>query len=327
MRHLMIGDDFKSMIHKVDGNNYPVYTKQKSIDIPDTGEKFNLGSDRNSSPSETKAQREKEAADKGKQQAAERSGVRLELSSNGRMADAGRQKQQETAKAKASPEQQPLFETIRTFVISIVTAVQEFFSKIWNDQPPAEALQEVTEGTGTEDGEIIDAAENVGLSEISDAAENAGLSEIVDAMENGGVSEMAGAAENADMPGMIGAAESTRRPGTIDTSDIADVTESFDFGKNKEDSKSNASMEYIDTSDGDILDPVLEEERRNRKIRQSLQDGDMERVISLLTENGKRTIAKNSTLLTSYDKHGRVVEPNASDRERALHGDKNSWKL
>lgn len=79
------------MIHKVDGNNYPVYTKQKSIDIPDTGEKFNLGSDRNSSPSETKTQREKEAADKGKQQA-ERSGVRLELSGNGRMADAGRQK-------------------------------------------------------------------------------------------------------------------------------------------------------------------------------------------------------------------------------------------
>lgn len=74
------------MIHKVDGNNYPVYTKQKSIDIPDTGEKFNLGSDRNSSPSETKTQREKETADKGKQQA-ERSGVRLELSSNDTGAD------------------------------------------------------------------------------------------------------------------------------------------------------------------------------------------------------------------------------------------------
>ncbi len=251
------------MIHKVDGNNYPVYTKQKSIDIPDTGEKFNLGSDRNSSPSETKTQREKETADKGKQQA-ERSGVRLELSSNGRMADAGRQKQQEAAKAQASAEQQPLFETIRTFVMSIVTAVQEFFSKIWNDQPPAGATQEAAEGIGAEAAEIVDAVE------VMDAA------------------------EGADTP---------------------------------EASKSTASMEYIDNSDGDILDPVLEEERRNRKIRQSLQDGDMEQVISLLTENGKRTIAKNSTLLTSYDKHGRVVELNASDRERALHGDKNSWKL
>lgn len=267
------------MIHKVDGNNYPVYTKQKSIDIPDTGEKFNLGSDRNSSPSETKTQREKETADKGKQQA-ERSGVRLELSSNGRMADAGRQKQQEAAKAQASAEQQPLFETIRTFVMSIVTAVQEFFSKIWNDQPPAGATQEAAEIVDTV--EVMDAAEGV------DTPEAAGAAEIID---------------------------------------ISDVTESLGFGKKPEASKSTASMEYIDNSDGDILDPVLEEERRNRKIRQSLQDGDMEQVISLLTENGKRTIAKNSTLLTSYDKHGRVVELNASDRERALHGDKNSWKL
>lgn len=290
------------MIHKVDGNNYPVYTKQKSIDIPDTGEKFNLGSDRNSSPSETKTQREKEAADKGKQQA-ERSGVRLELSGNGRMADAGRQKQQEAAKAQASAEQQPLFETIRTFVMSIVTAVQEFFSKIWNDQPPAGATQEAAEGIGAEAAEIVDAVE------VMDAAEGADTPEAAGTAENTGLLEAAGAAE------------------IIDTSDIADVAESLGFGKKAEASKSTASMEYIDNSDRDILDPVQEEERRNRKIRQSLQDGDMEQVISLLTENGKRTIAKNSTLLTSYDKHGRVVELNASDRERALHGDKNSWKL
>ena len=196
------------MIHKVDGNNYPVYTKQKSIDIPDTGEKFNLGSDRNSSPSETKTQREKEAADKGKQQA-ERSGVRLELSGNGRMADAGRQKQQEAAKAQASAEQQPLFETIRTFVMSIVTAVQEFFSKIWNDQPPAGATQEAAEGIGAEAAEIVDAVE------VMDAAEGADTPEAAGTAENTGLLEAAGAAE------------------IIDTSDIADVAESLGFGKRR----------------------------------------------------------------------------------------------
>ena len=71
----------------------------------------------------------------------------------------------------------------------------------------------------------------------------------------------------------------------------------------------------------------VDEESRNRKIQQSLRNGDIEQVISLLTENGKRTVAKNSTLLTSYDRNGRVVESNASDRQRVLYGDKNSLKL
>lgn len=84
--------------------------------------------------------------------------------------------------------------------------------------------------------------------------------------------------------------------------------------------------EIIDDSD-EISVRALEEERRNREIQQSLRDGDMEHVINLLTDNGKKTIAKNSTLLTSYDKNGRVVEPSASDRERALYGDRNTWKL
>ncbi|MDE7113046.1 MAG: hypothetical protein K2O57_02515, partial [Acetatifactor sp.] len=69
------------------------------------------------------------------------------------------------------------------------------------------------------------------------------------------------------------------------------------------------------------------EECREREIQESLRIGDMDQVINLLTDNGKRTIAKNSTLLTSYDKNGRVVEPSAPDMERVLHGDRNTWEL
>ena len=69
------------------------------------------------------------------------------------------------------------------------------------------------------------------------------------------------------------------------------------------------------------------EECRDREIQESLRIGDMAQVINLLTDNGKKTIARNSTLLTSYDKNGRVVEPNASDMERVLHGDRNTWEL
>lgn len=69
------------------------------------------------------------------------------------------------------------------------------------------------------------------------------------------------------------------------------------------------------------------EERIDKEIRQYLHTGDLPQVISILTDNGKRSIAKNSTLLTYYDRNGKVVEPSASDRERILHGDQGSRKL
>lgn len=68
-------------------------------------------------------------------------------------------------------------------------------------------------------------------------------------------------------------------------------------------------------------------ERLDREIQPYLRSGDLNQVISLLTDNGKKTIARNSTLLTYYDRNGRMIEPNASDRERILYGDRNTRKL
>lgn len=62
---------------------------------------------------------------------------------------------------------------------------------------------------------------------------------------------------------------------------------------------------------------------RDEKIRGHLRSGDLDRVISLLTDDGKKAVAKNSTLLTYYDKSGKLTQINASDRERILHGDRN----
>ncbi len=66
---------------------------------------------------------------------------------------------------------------------------------------------------------------------------------------------------------------------------------------------------------------------QEEKIRKSLRSGNLEQVISLLTDDGRRTIAKNSTLLTYYDKNGRLTQINASDRERILHGDRHTRTL
>ncbi len=69
------------------------------------------------------------------------------------------------------------------------------------------------------------------------------------------------------------------------------------------------------------------EAERDEKIRKQLRSGNLEQVISLLTDDGKRSVAKNSTLLTYYDKSGKLTQINASDRERILHGDRNVRKL
>lgn len=226
------------MINKVDGNNYYVYTNQKKIDALDIGEKFNL--DYKNNESSPRAKDKKEISDQKKQQQAERSGVMLELSSKGRDAGAGRQRQTETAKTQSEsiPRQVSLLETIRTYAKTAIAAVREFFYNFWNSQPQEDVSQDVQllEDILQEPVEIIDASDEISV-------------------------------------------------------------------------------------------PAVVEECRDREIRESLRSGDMAQVIDLLTDNGKRTIARNSTLLTSYDKNGRVVEPNASDAERVLHGDRNTWEL
>lgn len=85
---------------------------------------------------------------------------------------------------------------------------------------------------------------------------------------------------------------------------------------------SQSETQYKSESDYRMQEALLD-----REIQPYLRSGDLNQVISLLTDNGKREAARNSTLLTYYDRTGRMVEPNASDRERILHGDRNTKKL
>lgn len=98
-----------------------------------------------------------------------------------------------------------------------------------------------------------------------------------------------------------------------------------------------AETEMVDEQDNvtgeESFEATLQENLRRTQateeelLKKALHTGDLPQVIDILTENGTKTIAKNSTLLTYYDKNGRVVEPSASDRERILHGDRGSRKL
>lgn len=75
------------------------------------------------------------------------------------------------------------------------------------------------------------------------------------------------------------------------------------------------------------IDPKVREAERDEKIRKQLRSGKLEQVISLLTDDGRRTMAKNSTLLTYYDKSGKLTQLSASDKERILHGDRHVREL
>lgn len=68
-----------------------------------------------------------------------------------------------------------------------------------------------------------------------------------------------------------------------------------------------------------FFDRIWNEQPKEEKTG-SLEEADIKVV-------EKPKLAKNSTLLTYYDRQGKIKEVNVSDRERILHGDRNTKKL
>lgn len=91
--------------------------------------------------------------------------------------------------------------------------------------------------------------------------------------------------------------------------------------------KPAAAEEDAVTEDEDQETFAAHMAERDEKIRKHLRSGNLEQVISLLTDDGRRSVAKNSTLLTYYDKNGKLTQLSASDRERILHGDRHVKNL
>lgn len=124
----------------------------------------------------------------------------------------------------------------------------------------------------------------------------------------------------------------TPRP-EADVSKSATDTELYDDELNEfiDAAKSESSPENTEKDDFSDVDArtaySMNNEKLDRRIQPYLKNGDLNNVMNLLTDNGRKTIARNSSLLTYYDRTGRMVEPNASDRERILHGDINTRKL
>lgn len=253
------------MVNKIDGNNYYDYQKLKNVNIPDTGEKFSLDYKQNGLQSE--AGDDKDKTDKssvGENPSDDKSGVRLEISNQGKTAASAKAKPSDKAKTLTAADARSLIDTVRTFISTAIEAIKDFFYKIWNDPQP----------------------------------------EDMQAPEDG-----ADFAKSLELPQADGLQGTEKRPDTRDSS----ITENMGI---PDSAGMDAQTAYR-----------MDTERRDREIQKYLHSGDLNQVISLLTDDGKKTIARNSSLLTYYDRNGRMIEPNASDRERILHGDINTKKL
>ncbi len=63
------------------------------------------------------------------------------------------------------------------------------------------------------------------------------------------------------------------------------------------------------------------------EIREIFRRGDPREIEDFLSEHGERHLAKNSDLLTQYDKRGSIVGIDSSDKEKILHGTRNEIGL
>lgn len=188
-----------------------------------------------------------------------RDGVKLEIS--------GGSNQEETQKQKDAAKTQTVFggTSFLSVVQNLITAVKDFFYRVWNDIPPEPLSEDVTPEEAERYTEEYYAMKGIVPERIdSEAEDTASESEAVQ----------------------------TTRP-------LVESPQSY----------------------------AADQAARDEKIRGHLRTGDLDRVISLLTDDGRRSVAKNSTLLTYYDKNGKLTQINASDRERILHGDRNVRKL
>lgn len=79
-----------------------------------------------------------------------------------------------------------------------------------------------------------------------------------------------------------------------------------------------------------ILPPLddLEEEKSLEAVRDAaVKSGSIEKIEQFVTNNGTKRLAHNSDLLTYYDRRGKIVEMDETEKHRVLFGDKNVLKL
>ena len=93
-----------------------------------------------------------------------------------------------------------------------------------------------------------------------------------------------------------------------------------------EDAPAEEKKDPVETTD-DAEQIAAQNEEKQVQMQAVLKSRNLDSLAAILSENGKKHLAKNTTLLTTYDRRGRIVAIDEAERERILHGDKNFIKL
>ena len=74
-------------------------------------------------------------------------------------------------------------------------------------------------------------------------------------------------------------------------------------------------------------EPKARMEEQEAVKKAALKSGSLSQIERLVTQNGSKRLAHNSDLLTYYDRRGKFVEMDETEKHRVLFGDKNILKL
>ncbi len=291
------------MVDKINGNG--------SYDLPGSGAKHKRKNPAVRAYEETPgfhdAGRKKTQPVRGKdKQAAEKkdAGVILDLSAS----PAGKKKE---ASAAANKKEGSWTGVLRKLFQPVVRWLKDFWESDSSGADGAEPFETDIELPPLEaDG--ADELSDVGAVDASDGAE--GVLETADGKS--GV-EMTEAADGRSGFGMTGAAdgrfsvemtEATAADGRSGVQVAADLKEAASVLRSQ-------AAQPVETSEWKTL------------VDRAVKSGNLRQIEQLVTDNGAKRLAHNSDLLTYYDRRGKFVEMDETEKYRVLFGDKNVMKL
>lgn len=301
------------MVDKVSNQKYYEYSKinqQKrsntessefNLDLGKQGVIYEKGGQKKAE--KTKGAPSQNDTQKSASQAA--SGVKLEIS---------RQGYQKTA---AEKQESSIIEGVRKYVTVAVDFLKSLWNKIWNDNPasPKEHFPEILE-------EKLSGQEGAG--EAQGAKNATAFFGGVDAQEENGSTAFFGGIDTQEENGSAaffggmdaqswGAAERNAQ------------TSQPVFGQPAEQGIADKFWNRISpTAKPGVPEPAS---YTQEEIRRIFRRGNRQEIEDFLSNHGERHLARNTELLTQYDKRGAIIGIDHAEKERILFGNKNEIRL
>lgn len=283
------------MVDKINGNG--------SYDLPGSGAKHKRKNPAVRAYEETPgfhdAGRKKAQPVRGKdKQAAEKkdAGVILDLSAS----PVGKKKE---ASAAANKKEGSWTGVLRKLFQPVVRWLKDFWESDRSGADGAEPFETDIELPPLEADGADDASDGAeGVLETADGKSGVEMTEAADGRSGLGMTEAA------DERSGLGMSEAIAVDGRSGVQEAADLQKTASVLRSQ-------AAQPVETSEWKTL------------VDRAVKSGNLRQIEQLVTDNGAKRLAHNSDLLTYYDRRGKFVEMDETEKYRVLFGDKNVMKL